>query len=357
VPSSAIVPFILTTTDKQPVLSTQLESSGVLPPPPSHPEPVFALSGRLLAFAAHPPTSNSPASRGPPTAPAGAINIGNVTQADLGAAALKVGGSLLGGMRALGGFALSAARSRMSGELNTPAQRPQYASKSAPAASGYASPVPPGMSTPARRGSLVPVPTSGIESVGSAAPHVTVVSGHYVRVLDLAGLLVGRNAPETLIQFAAAREPITRLNFTADGTSIIVAHKDGQVTKIFKLQPTASASLHARRRAAAEGDAAPPTSEGSISVYDLRRGRTAGVIERVQGDRDGRWIALGTRNRTVHVFAVNPYGGRTDERSHLEGRVRNPVDIVRVLSLVTLLNSNMPAATNLDRHITYRAFT
>ena len=42
-----------------------------------------------------------------------------------------------------------------------------------------------------------------------------------------------------------------------------------------------------------------------------------------------RWLAVGTRNRTVHVFGVNPYGGKPDVRSHVEGRVRNVDVIVR----------------------------
>jgi hypothetical protein len=33
--------------------------------------------------------------------------------------------------------------------------------------------------------------------------------------------------------------------------------------------------------------------------------------------RDGKWTALGTRNRTVHAFVANPYGGPADVRSHL----------------------------------------
>jgi hypothetical protein len=58
-------------------------------------------------------------------------------------------------------------------------------------------------------------------------------------------------------------------------------------------------------------------------VYALRRGRTGAVVEAVAGARDGRFVALATRRRTVHVFAVNPYGGRADVRSHLRARVRD----------------------------------
>jgi WD40 repeat protein len=73
----------------------------------------------------------------------------------------------------------------------------------------------------------------------------------------------------------------------------------------------------------------------SMQVYTLRRGRTSAVVEDVSWSKDGRWLAIGTRNRTVHVFPVNPYGGKTDIDSHLEGRVRN-VDVI-VCSFLSFL--------------------
>ena len=65
-------------------------------------------------------------------------------------------------------------------------------------------------------------------------------------------------------------------------------------------------------------------------MYDLRRGRTSATVEGVELADDSRWIAVGTRKRTVHIFPTNPYGGKPDHRSHLEGRVRNPIDLVSV---------------------------
>ena len=68
-------------------------------------------------------------------------------------------------------------------------------------------------------------------------------------------------------------------------------------------------------------------------MYDLRRGRTTAVVEGADWSKDGRWLAIWTRRRTVHVFPVNPYGGKTDIASHLEGRVRNVDAIVRFVFL------------------------
>jgi len=62
-------------------------------------------------------------------------------------------------------------------------------------------------------------------------------------------------------------------------------------------------------------------------MYTLRQGRMSAVVEGADWSTDGRWLAIGTRKRTVHVFAVNPYGGQTDIASHLEGRVKN-VDVI-----------------------------
>ena len=56
-------------------------------------------------------------------------------------------------------------------------------------------------------------------------------------------------------------------------------------------------------------------------LYDLRRGHTSAVVEGVDWAQDG--LAIGTRNRTVHVFPVNRYGGKVNVKNPLEGRVRN----------------------------------
>jgi hypothetical protein len=76
-------------------------------------------------------------------------------------------------------------------------------------------------------------------------------------------------------------------------------------------------------------------------MYDLRRGRTSAVVEDLDWATDGRWIALATQKRTVHIFATNPYGGQPDVQSHVKGRVYNPSTLV---SLPTRLN---PYAMNL----------
>jgi hypothetical protein len=63
-------------------------------------------------------------------------------------------------------------------------------------------------------------------------------------------------------------------------------------------------------------------------MYDLRRGRTSAVVENLDWASDGRWIAVATKKRTVHVFAANPYGGLPDGQSHIKGRVCNSPNLV-----------------------------
>ncbi|KAF8960527.1 hypothetical protein BDZ97DRAFT_2077461, partial [Flammula alnicola] len=75
-------------------------------------------------------------------------------------------------------------------------------------------------------------------------------------------------------------------------------------------------------------------SRCATQAYGLYRGRTTAAVEDLSWARDGRWLAVGTRNRAICVFPVNPYGGKSDIRSHMDGRVRN-VDIIE-LHLITL---------------------
>lgn len=65
----------------------------------------------------------------------------------------------------------------------------------------------------------------------------------------------------------------------------------------------------------------------AAQVYNLYCGRTLAVVEGLDWVQDRHWLAVGTRNRTIHVFTVNLYGGMGDVRSHMEGRVRN-VDVI-----------------------------
>lgn len=407
--STQLVPYTAPLTDKQhqhqPVLSTHLETSQQTLPREPVPVPVFALHHRLLAFASPPSSSDTPAgassqtrarrlsaagvTSGPGTG--AAINFAgvSVTQADLGNAALKVGSTVLSGMRSLGGFAVSKARAHMAGAPTSATAPPSgsqphgagglskmFYSRSAPAASeGYASTAGSMPGTPGVRrasfghGSVVGDPmmaSAALSAAPVASQGAQVLVEHCVRVLDLAPLLGGgaSRRPRVVAEFAPARsQPTTRLAFTKDGTAIAVAPKDAQAVQVFKLRPSATAlgpfvagpeektgaAKQGGRRAGGTQQAPRATEKEETTLpmeapwlaYELRRGRTSAVIEHVEGDGEGRWVAVGTRNRTVHVFAVNPYGGKPDERSHLEARVRNGSELVRICSFLLARGPNL----------------
>lgn len=128
---------------------------------------------------------------------------------DLGAVAMRVGGTVFSGMRALGGRALTAARARISDTLSTVPSKPL--SRSAPEQE-----------------------TLRNESEPGPAPY-----GCHVTVLDLASLETpSPHVPEVIVEFLASKhQPISALRFSADGSALLVVPGDGQTVKVFQLRP------------------------------------------------------------------------------------------------------------------------
>lgn len=129
-------------------------------------------------------------------------------QPDLGAVAMRVGGTVLSGMRALGGRALTAARARISDTLSTAPSKPL--SRSAPEQETFRN-----------------------ESDSGPA------YGCHVTVLDLASLARSSpRAPEVIVEFLASKnQPISALRFSADGGALVVVPGDGQTVKVFQVRP------------------------------------------------------------------------------------------------------------------------
>lgn len=297
----------------------------------------------------------------------------NVSQADIGNAAMKVGGGLLSGMKALGGMAVAAARgesmSTASGDVGGGFRK--FFSRSAPAAT----------SSPRheRRPSTTSVfsqseqPEGGssgrfVSEPSSPPPSDTA----HVTILDLQPLLDDREVgrPERLTDFTLPiGQVVAGLKFSEDGTSVAVVPSDGGVVRWYQIKPQAralrrSAQSNVGHRSHDRQSSGPirqgsRTTVDSISslttdvdeanvpwhVYDLRRGRTSGVIETVNYSGDGRWTGVCTRKRTVHIFATNPYGGKSDEASHVEGRVRNVNELVSYIAFISfVIDEPMPLA-------------
>jgi hypothetical protein len=368
---------------------------------PDDPTPIYSLSHRLLAFAAQPPRPDSPhgsTALEPRTHVRTSSTPFGISQADLGNAAIKVGGTVLNGMKSLGGMAYNAAaeyaRSRSGMSAATPAsprvcedptRRPAstqgdqrasvtngvnnvFFSRSAPAASSgnhdhdqvhgddhaHLRSVTTGDATPS---SDVEVGRDALLSQNTSP------SGSYVKVLDLGPLMNSRASshPQVITEFVAAkRQPISHLTFMHDGNALLVGPKDGQVVRIFQLRQRAQVLREMsggveggctvgdggngkeRRNAGAglgsipvQNRTSPPPSpeeDAPWHVYSLRRGRTSAVIQDMEVSQDGRWVAIGTRKGTVHVFPTNPYGGQPDLRSHMDTKIWNVDKPVSVLT-------------------------
>lgn len=57
-------------------------------------------------------------------------------------------------------------------------------------------------------------------------------------------------------------------------------------------------------------------------IYTLVRGNTAAKVIHSAFSPDNRWVAIATNHGTVHLFAMNPYGGQVSTRTHY-GRLVN----------------------------------
>lgn len=263
------------------------------------------------------------------------------------------GGTLFSGMKAIGGRAYSAARAGVSAAMSadygssatvTPAPG-RFFSRSAPEASTRGRER--RSSTPSDAGSQNGSAAGDLPQLISPPDHSTTKDGsYYVAVLDLEPLCSNASTPSTpvvLSQYMVSKhQPISELTFSEDGTSLAVALKDGRAMRVYRLRPSPK---EFRNQAAAEDKTSYDDNESPPPwhIYDLRRGRTPAIVEHVSWAHDARWLGVCTRKRTVHIFALNPYGGPTDEASHVKGKVMNVGEMVsrhecaRVPALMTTL--------------------
>ena len=205
------------------------------------PHTIFALSGRLLAFTSAPPSQEqSTQTRVYPrmaTPQSPSIQIGplNVSRADIGNAAMKVGGGLLSGMKALGGMAVAAAR----GESVTATTHDQssgfkglFFSRSAPAASGR-------HSHRGSPGSSVSGHTDAEDMDSEHNENDTTKSAKptHITVFDLKPLARGAAAePDQITTFSVPNwQVVSDLSFSEDGTRLSVIPSDASVVKVYQI--------------------------------------------------------------------------------------------------------------------------
>jgi hypothetical protein len=182
----------------------------------------------------------------------------------------------------------------------------------------------------------------GAAGAGAGASHGLVgvqvpEGGCWVTVVDLAPLWsrreseMGTREPEKVAEFLVSKDKhVAELQFSSDGCAVVVVPRDEQVAQMFQLRLGPSVGkvvgdvgVVKKGKRVSVGVVAAAERE-PWHVCDLKRGRTSAVVEAVECADDRRWVAFATRKRTVHVFPVNPYGGK----SHSEGQVRNVDELV-----------------------------
>lgn len=369
-PSYTTIPYKTNTNNI--VSLTAIDSINTNHASPDYPVPIYALSHRILAYASPAPRADSHV--GAISQPRTRLHSPSSTLGISHAAALKVGGTVLSGVKSLGGMAYSAAaeyaksragaggdQSRTQGQSSVMSGVSNlFFSRSAPAASsGHADPGE--VTSPSS--ALFPNPPDRQEEAVSS----TQSSGYHITVLDLASLLAEDSPSVRIISefIAFKHQPVSSLKFTLDGTSLLVSPRDGQAVRTFQIRPTPGVLLSVdpekyavERQTALVGRQLNVEPTSPWHMYNLRRGRTTAVIDGIEVSPDGRWVAFGTRKATVHVFAINPYGGKPDLRSHMENRVRNTNEAhaplsVELSSLVRLRSVKSSAHSGVRPGITF----
>ncbi|KAJ9107916.1 hypothetical protein QFC19_002659 [Naganishia cerealis] len=106
------------------------------------------------------------------------------------------------------------------------------------------------------------------------------------------------------------------LSFAPGGTTLALGTSDGRSSFVVEIRPAAMGIL------AKFSPNDEPT--GAVWVrYELRRGVTPAIVEKIEWSACGGWIGVGTR-RTIHIFAIHPLGGRVSALQIRSSRPLNP---------------------------------
>ncbi|KAJ9102392.1 hypothetical protein QFC21_002792 [Naganishia friedmannii] len=127
---------------------------------------------------------------------------------------------------------------------------------------------------------------------------------------------------------------IDALSFSPGGTSLALGTTDGRSSFVVEIRPTAI-DIAAR---------SPPGDEPTGTVwlrYELRRGVTPAIVEKMEWSACSGWIGVGTR-RTIHVFAIHPLGGRVSSLQIKSSRPRN-------LQYIPALSTKIPPVLRIRR--------
>ncbi|KAF1760448.1 hypothetical protein GCK72_008697 [Caenorhabditis remanei] len=103
-----------------------------------------------------------------------------------------------------------------------------------------------------------------------------------------------------MCHYVAHVDPISYITFSPDQRLVLSADANANVFNIFLLMPHATMS-----------------SLASVQhLYKLNRGSTPAKVVSTAFSEDCRWLAITTNHATTHVFAVCPFGGKPNQRTH-----------------------------------------
>jgi len=110
-----------------------------------------------------------------------------------------------------------------------------------------------------------------------------------------------------IAHFLAHQEPIYALEFNGNGRLLVSADCLGQYFNVFQINAN---SFKCTRTVVKH-------------LYSLYRGDTASKVRNISFSSDSRWLAIGTKRGTTHIFPLNSYGGPVNARTHSKPYVVN----------------------------------
>ncbi|KAF9557360.1 hypothetical protein CPC08DRAFT_764595 [Agrocybe pediades] len=178
-------------------------------------------------------------------------------------------------------------------------------------------------------------PSSGISAGGGGG------GPYWVKVVDLGGVLrktKGRQGrTKTVAHFVASRsQPVSLLEFTPDGLSLGVGSRDGRWVKVFRLWPVPGV-------ASSSPSPASPQVVSSVSTSST----SSSIPEAINDPRKTYELFRGHTNARVHAISFTPsglYAGLATENGTLHVFAVNPPQVAGSLAVLTSEEEGAAAA-------------
>nr|CDI53962.1 conserved hypothetical protein [Melanopsichium pennsylvanicum 4] len=144
------------------------------------------------------------------------------------------------------------------------------------------------------------------EKATNASHSPNAVQAGSIRVVDL-----GSDA-RTICTFSPSSNAVALISFSPCGRLILTADVLGHAFHIFELPFLGKF-----------GNAGSASPSAVLHRYKLMRGITTADVVHAQWSPDAQWVTVGTRSGTVHVYAINSFGGAPFIDNHVQHKVRN----------------------------------